>query len=125
MTRDQALAFANEWAAAWNRRDVDAVISHFTDDVEFTSAKAQQFVGRATVRGKKELLNYWQTALQHVQELHFDIDDVVWDVDARHLAIGYRARLNGKTSRALELLTLDHEGTVIRGVAYYGAEVTP
>ncbi len=125
MTRDQALAFAKEWAAAWNRRDIDAVISHFHDDVEFTSAKAQQFMGRATVRGKKELLNYWQTALRHVQELHFEIDDVVWDAEAHHLAIMYRARLNGKTSRALELLTLDGKGMAIRGVAYYGAEVTP
>ncbi len=122
MTRTEARAFADNWAEAWNRRDVDAVISHFSDDVEFTSAKAQKFVGRATVHGKDDLLNYWRTALQHVQELHFEIDDVVWDTETRRLAIVYRARLNGKTSRAIELFTLDSQGLVIRGDAYYGAE---
>ena len=36
----EAQGFAEEWAAAWNRRDVDAVLAHFHDDVVFTSPVA-------------------------------------------------------------------------------------
>ena len=39
MVQDQGSAaeFAARWAAAWNRRDVEAVLAHFHDDVVFTS----------------------------------------------------------------------------------------
>jgi len=32
--------FAKDWSAAWNRRDVEAVLRHFHDDVVFTSPVA-------------------------------------------------------------------------------------
>ncbi len=32
LQRDGMISFAREWIAAWNRRDVDAVLSHFTDE---------------------------------------------------------------------------------------------
>jgi ketosteroid isomerase-like protein len=30
-------AFANAWVQGWNQRDVEAVLSHYADDVEFQS----------------------------------------------------------------------------------------
>jgi ketosteroid isomerase-like protein len=40
VTTPEAAGFAEEWSAAWNRRDVDAVLAHFHDDVVFTSPYA-------------------------------------------------------------------------------------
>jgi len=40
MTRDEALAFADRWAEAWNRRAVETVLEHFHDDIVFTSPRA-------------------------------------------------------------------------------------
>src|ERR1051325_7085317 len=31
MTHDAMMRFAEDWAAAWNRRDVDAVLAHFAE----------------------------------------------------------------------------------------------
>jgi ketosteroid isomerase-like protein len=36
--------FAEDWLAAWNRHDVDAVLAHFHDDVVFTSPVAARVV---------------------------------------------------------------------------------
>jgi ketosteroid isomerase-like protein len=36
-TREEAQACAEQWAAAWNARDVERVLAHFDDDVTFTS----------------------------------------------------------------------------------------
>jgi len=57
VTTSESAMFAEEWAAAWNRRDVDAVLAHFHDDIVFTSPVAAQLVpdsGRV-VRGKAAL----------------------------------------------------------------------
>jgi ketosteroid isomerase-like protein len=37
MTRDDARARGIEWARAWNARDIEAVLAHFTD-VTFAEA---------------------------------------------------------------------------------------
>ena len=37
MTHGEARRWAEEWIAAWNRHDVDTVVGHFADDVEFCS----------------------------------------------------------------------------------------
>ena len=49
--------FAKAWLTAWNRRDVDAVLAHFHDDVVFTSPVAAQVMpdSNGVVRGKAAL----------------------------------------------------------------------
>jgi hypothetical protein len=37
MTHEEALAWAEQWIDEWNRHDVEAVLAHFADDVEFNS----------------------------------------------------------------------------------------
>ena len=76
MTRDEARAFADEWAAAWNERAVERVLSHFDDDVSFTSPTALAVVGVATVRGKQALREYWNTALARINSLRFAVERV-------------------------------------------------
>ena len=44
MSIPDPLAFSAEWVAAWNARDVEAVLSHFHDDVVFTSPTAARVV---------------------------------------------------------------------------------
>jgi ketosteroid isomerase-like protein len=59
MTGEQARAFANEWAAAWNELAVERVLAHFDENVSFTSPTALAVVGEPTVRGKQALREYW------------------------------------------------------------------
>jgi hypothetical protein len=47
MTYDSMMRFAENWIAAWNRRDVDAVLMHYADEAKFVSPVAYSIVGRA------------------------------------------------------------------------------
>ena len=52
MTDEQARAFAEQWAAAWNELALERVLSWFDESVSFTSPTSAVVVGAATVRGK-------------------------------------------------------------------------
>ncbi|MDT8278591.1 nuclear transport factor 2 family protein [Roseomonas mucosa] len=121
MTREAMMAFAQGWIAAWNRRDVDAVLSHFADDAIFISPVAHQYVGSSTLHGKAALADYWRTALERLSKLEFTLDHATWDPDARELLIVYQADLNGERRRACELMIFDPAGRQIKGEAMYGA----
>jgi ketosteroid isomerase-like protein len=123
MTRTEALAFAEHWIDNWNRRDVDAVLSHFADDAVFTTPKGELFVGTPVLKGKAALANYWRLALARIKELHFTLDHAVWDDATRELVVFYRATFDGKSTRACELMKFDAAGRQVSGEALYGAAV--
>lgn len=117
-----AEAFARQWVEAWNRRDLEAILSHFADEVTFISPKAEMVVGHSEVHGKSELRAYWERALKRITDLQFTLDHVVSDELRSTIAIVYQSRLNGVTTRAIELLTLNKQGYAIRGEGFYGAQ---
>src|SRR4051794_6602412 len=112
MTRQDAIAFAGEWATAWNELALERVLAHFSEDVVFTSPTALAVVGIATVRGKEALRSYWTAALQRIAALHFTVDRVLWDADTRELAIIYVSLTDGRTRRMSENLTFGPDGRV-------------
>jgi|SRR4030095_5740751 uncharacterized protein (TIGR02246 family) len=122
MTRDEARAFAEEWAAAWNERDVERVLSNFDDDVSFTSPTALAVVGVATVRGKQALREYWNTALARISSLQFEVERVSWDPGSQELAIIYVSD-TGRKKRVSETLVFGANGLVVRAEVFHGVEV--
>jgi steroid delta-isomerase len=120
MTREQAVTFANEWAAAWNARAVERVLSHFSDDVTFRSPTALAVVGVATVQGKAALRAYWMKALERIGSLHFTVDRVAWDAAARELAIIYVSDVDGRAKRISENLTFGTDGLVVSTEVFHG-----
>ncbi|HKQ98357.1 MAG TPA: nuclear transport factor 2 family protein [Candidatus Polarisedimenticolia bacterium] len=113
-------SFADDWAAAWNRRDVEAVLAHFHDDVVFTSPTALAVVGAATVRGKAALRDYWNLAMQRIGSLRFTLDRVVWDPGRSELAIVYTSEIDGALRRVSENLIFDRAGRVVRAEVFHG-----
>lgn len=122
MTQDDARVFANDWAAAWNELAVERVLSHFDEDVTFTSPTAQAVMGVATVTGKQALREYWNTALARVTSLRFAVDRVVWDAGTRELAIIYDSEIGGRRRRASENLTFGPNGLVVSAEVFHGVE---
>lgn len=112
--------FARRWIAEWNRRDIAAVLAHFADDARFTSPRAAERTGRATVIGRTALAAYWQGALR-LPSLHFTLDRTLWDAERREGAILYLADLGGTRRRAVEILRFGPDGLVAEGEALYGA----
>jgi hypothetical protein len=122
MTYDDARAFADDWAAAWNELAVERVLSHFDENVAFTSPTALAVMGVATVSGKQALRDYWNRALARVESLRFAVDRVLWDAGTRELAIIYDSEINGRRKRVSENLTFGVDGLVVRAEVFHGAD---
>jgi hypothetical protein len=121
VTRDQAETFAHEWIETWNRLDVEGILAHFDDAARFTSPKAAQRVGRATLEGKDDLRGYWSPAAAGITSITFTLDHAVWDADRRELVIVYDAEINGQKNRACEFLRFGEGALAVQGEAMYGA----
>lgn len=122
MTSDEARGFADDWAAAWNGLAVERVLSHFDENVSFTSPTALAVMGVATVRGKQALREYWTRALARIESLRFTVDRVLWDAGTRELAIIYDSEINGRKRRASENLTFGADGLVVRAEVFHGVD---
>jgi hypothetical protein len=107
---------AEEWLDAWNRHDLEAVLAHYADDVEFTSPFAVELTGRAdgTLHGIDELREYFGRALAAFPELRFDGLRVALGVSS--VTLCYRS-VRGLD--AAETMFLDGEGKVVRVLAHY------
>ncbi len=90
MTTPEPMRFTEDWVHAWNGRDVEAVLTHYADNVVFSSPVTEQVVpeSRGTVRGKQALRDYWNHALNLHSDLHFILVDVYVGVDT--IMINYR-----------------------------------
>ena len=120
MTTDDARSFAARWAEAWNRRDIEQVLAHFHEEVEFTSPTALAVMGTPTVRGKGSLREYWTKALARLASLQFTVDRVVWDPDSRELVILYTSEIDGKAKRVSENLRFNEAGLVVVAEVFHG-----
>ena len=120
MNLEDRQRFAAHWAEAWNRRDVEAVLRHFRDDVVFASPTALAVVGSAVVRGKSALRDYWNQALTKVTALQFTVDRIVWDGVRRELAIIYIEAINGRSRLVSENLSFDASGLVASAQVFHG-----
>ena len=123
MTREEAQAFAQQWAAAWNERDVERVLAHFEDDVTFTSPTALAVVGVATLRGKQALRDYWNKAVARIGSLRFTVDRALWDAEHRELAIVYESEIDGRRRRVSENLRFGPGGLVASAEVFHGVGV--
>ncbi len=93
--------FAERWIAAWNARDIEAVLTDYSDDVVFTSPTAARFIPESggMIRGKDALRDYWQVALHANPDLQFELVAVYVGVDT--VLLHYRNQVGGLVSEVL------------------------
>lgn len=115
MSTPEPGAFVDDWLTAWNRHDGDAVLTHFHDDVVFTSPIAARVIAdsKGVVRGKAALREYWRAALETIPDLRFEIIGVYHGASA--LVINYRTQSGGLVNEVLEF----DGGLVRRGHGTY------
>jgi len=116
LTRDEIRQLAEDWIAAWNAHDLEAIISHYDERVELISPVAEQLLGipNGKVSGKASLRAYFQRGLEAYPELHFDLKDVLAGLNS--LVLYYT---NQKGTRTGEFMDLSAGGKVTRVVAHY------
>lgn len=116
--RGFAEAFAKEWLAAWNSRDLERVLSHYADEFELSSPLIVTFGGEPSgrLKGKAAIRAYWAKCLQAVPDLKLEAIAVLLGV-GNSMALHYRS-LNGRL--AIELLEFGEGGKVVKASALYG-----
>jgi len=116
MDIEEAKRFAGHWVMSWNNHDIDAVLTHYTDDFEMTTPMIRGTLGieSGTLKGKKAVGDYWRAALKRVPDLHFSIIEVTCGIDS--ISIYYNAVM-GK--RAVETFMFNKEGKVYKALATY------
>lgn len=115
--RPDPQAFAAAWIAGWNAHDLEAILSHYGEDVVFTSAYSARFTGDPSGRvvGKAALRDYWSRALASNPDLAFFLRGVY--VGPEGVAIRY---LNSRTGGdAVEVARFGDDGLVRESAAYY------
>jgi ketosteroid isomerase-like protein len=107
--------FSSDWIDAWNGHDLDAVLSHYSDDFEMSSPYIIQIAGEpsGTLKGKPAVRAYWSAALRKMPDLHFELVETLVGVDS--ITLYYR----GARGMAAEVFHFDADGMVVRASAHY------
>jgi uncharacterized cupin superfamily protein len=121
MEADFARRFAKDWIDAWNRHDLDAVLSHYADDFEFSSPLIVEIAGErsGTLKGKAAIRQYWAKGLERIPDLHFELVDVLLGIGS--VTLYYR----GHRGMVAESFVFNGEGRVMRAAASYAAAQPP
>ena len=111
-----AKEFALEWIEAWNSHDLDAIMSHYDDEVVLTSPVAAKLLNRTsgTVEGKAAVRDYFRRGLEVYPNLNFELLDVMHGISS--VVLCYR---NQKGTKTAEFMELGESGKIMRVVANY------
>lgn len=122
MTEADAQSFALKWIEAWNSHDLERILSHYSEDVEVTSALMETVLGpgRTSLQGKKALRGYWGRALERYPELRFVLFRAY--AGPQSLVLHYQS-VQGLV--AAECMELDEQGAVRRVLAHYAMGADP
>jgi ketosteroid isomerase-like protein len=108
--------FAKRYYAAWNKRDLDAIIALYHEDIEFSSPyiAALGFSPDGVVHGKPMLRLYFEKALERAPNLVFKPEALF--VGARGHTLIYS---NHRGERTAEHHEMDVSGLIVRAEATY------
>jgi ketosteroid isomerase-like protein len=107
-------ALGREWIAAFNSRDLERVLTLYSDEVEMTSDRIPEIAGEpsGTVHGKDALRAYFGKALTLIPNLHFTLIDTYVSPDS--VLVFYQ---NERGKKICEYLRLDAAGKIRQGSA--------
>lgn len=110
--------FARSWLAAFNERDLDAILAHYAEGIEHSSPTVVRVLGEPSgiVRGKAALRAYFEKALASAgPELHYEALRTHVGIDG--LTLVYH-RSGGKV--VAETFHFDKDGLVVRAFVAHG-----
>lgn len=119
VTPDRTRQIAQEWVESWNGHDLDSILSHYSEDVEFTSPFIVKLLGdeSGTITGKKALRSYFKNALAQYHDIALEPLRVLTGVDS--LTIHYISVLG---MPAVEVMILNKEGKISKVMVHYSDE---
>jgi ketosteroid isomerase-like protein len=114
--RDKAWKFAHEWLEAWNKHDIELIMKHYTDSIEFCSPIVQKVLGdpKGVVYGIDNLRDYFTRQLQKFSTLKFQLLDVF--ASPQSVVLYYKIN---RGLMAAEVMILNSEMKAIKVYANY------
>ena len=118
MDMEQANTFADDWIKSWNSHDIDAILSHYTEDFEMSSPVIVDSMNEPSgqLKGKAAVREYWLKALTKYPNLLFTKRHVMLGVNS--ITIIY----DGVRGLSAEVFHFDASGHVYAAFAHYGNE---
>ncbi len=114
------------WIHAWNRRDLNKILSHYTDELIFISPKISLFLPEnkeKIIRTKKDLSIYFANAFQKLPTMQLEMVDVIFDPVGRTAVLDYWNHLTPTHSvRVMERMRYSREGKIDNVMVCYGIE---
>lgn len=108
--------FAKAWIEAWNSHQIEAILSHYAPDVEFTSPFVVRLLNEpsGTLHGLVSLRSYFLKGLESYPDLRFELIEVLEGVNS--LTLYYHSV---KNLMAAEVMILNEKGKISRVLAHY------
>jgi predicted ester cyclase len=118
ITKQEAEKLAGCWVEAWNAHDLEAILSHYDENIVLISPIAQKVVNAPSglIEGKDALRAYFARGLEVYPDLRFEPIDLMWGVNSLVL---YYKNQNGTT--AGEFMEVGPSGKIVRVVTHYNA----
>jgi hypothetical protein len=116
LSAEEIRAHASQWIAAWNQRDIEKIMEHYAEDIEFEANTVVRRWQKADGRliGRDELRKHFELGLSLAPNLHFELEDVFFAPSG--YAVLYR-RDNG--NRVLDIVELDARNKARKVKAFY------
>ena len=120
MNEALALQLARDWLEAWNRHDLEAILSHYADAIEFTSPFVVELMDKpdGKLQGRAAVRYYVARVLATHPDLKFELLQVLPGV--RSLTLVYRSV---NQSLAAEVMTLDAANQITCLLAHYTGDL--
>lgn len=117
LTESFANQFASQWIQAWNSHDINRIMEHYADDLEFHSPliKVLSFNTKGIICTKDELARYFGRGLQEYPDLQFNLLCTLAGNES--LVIYYQSV---KERMAAEYFRFNNQGKVMHVRCHYG-----
>lgn len=121
LSEQQLKQFAQAWLEGWNSHDLDVILSHYADNIEFSSPLIVKLWGDAngTIKGKENLRSYFAKGLATYPQLKFNLIQLLFGVNS--ITIYYHSVNNLLTA---EVMVLNEEVKAIQVRAHYHPYLT-
>ena len=116
ITEDFCKQFADEWINAWNSHDLDRIMNHYAEELEFYSPLIIKLNinpdGRIT--HKTDLREYFKIGLEKFPDLHFSLQHVLVGLNS---VVLYYGSVNNTLSA--EFMLFNEDGKISQVRAHY------
>ena len=126
INRTYVWAHCESWIDGWNKRDLNKILSHYSDSFTFISPKIALFYPEKkdfTLHNKIQLHQYFSRAFQNLPDMKMEMVDLTFDPIGRTAVLDYWNHLTPAHSvRVLERMRFSRDGKIDNVLVCYGVE---